>query len=68
MAEESRVKRRKSREQLSPRTMLVWQIAQLLVGSAIVAVSFNMFMVPNGIASGGVSGLSILVQRLADIT
>jgi uncharacterized membrane-anchored protein YitT (DUF2179 family) len=68
MAEESRVKRRKSREQLSPRTMLAWQIAQLLVGSAIVAVSFNMFMVPNGIASGGVSGLSILVQRLADIT
>lgn len=65
---ESRVRRRKGRVQLSPRTQLTWQIVQLLIGSAIVAVSFNMFMVPNGIASGGVSGLSILVQRLADIT
>ena len=32
---------------------------QLLAGCAMVAVSFNMFLLPNGIASGGVSGISI---------
>lgn len=29
-----------------------------------MALSFNLFLVPNGIASGGVSGISILVQKL----
>lgn len=40
---------------------------QLLLGSLIVALSFNLFLVPNGIASGGVSGISILVQELTGI-
>ncbi|MFC0335199.1 YitT family protein [Paenibacillus sepulcri] len=38
-------------------------IALLLVGSLLIAASFNLFLVPLGIASGGVSGISILVQR-----
>ncbi|MFC4777799.1 YitT family protein [Paenibacillus sp. GCM10023252] len=46
----------------------VWNIVQLIIGSFIVAVSFNLFLVPNGIASGGVSGISILVQRTLSIT
>ncbi len=53
---------------MSPRTQSAWSMLQLIIGSIIVAVSFNMFMVPNGIASGGVSGVSILVQRLLGIT
>lgn len=65
---ESTAKRRKGGRSYSPRTQSVWNIVQLLIGSAIVAISFNMFMVPNGIASGGVSGISILVQRAAGIT
>lgn len=64
----STAKRRKGGRQLSPRTQSVWGVVQLLIGSVIVAVSFNMFLVPNGIASGGVSGVSILVQRLAGVT
>ncbi|MHA6481247.1 YitT family protein [Paenibacillus sp. strain BS8-2] len=48
----------------NPRLYAVWNVVQLLVGSFIVAISFNLFMVPNGIASGGVSGISILVQEL----
>ncbi|WP_441945138.1 YitT family protein [Paenibacillus sp. 2TAB23] len=64
----STVKRRKNGPRMSPRAQSVWSIAQLLIGSIIVAISFNMFMVPNGIASGGVSGVSILVQRIANIT
>ncbi|WP_394356247.1 YitT family protein [Bacillus changyiensis] len=34
----------------------------ILVGSAIVAVTFNMFLLPNQIAAGGVSGISTILQ------
>ena len=37
-------------------------MALLLVGSFLIAFSFNVFLVPLGIASGGVSGISILVN------
>lgn len=42
--------------------------ALLAVGAFIVAASFNCFLLPNEIASGGVSGLSVLVQRTWGIT
>lgn len=48
----------------NPQAQLIWNLMQLLVGTLIVALSFNLFLVPNGIASGGVSGISILVQKL----
>ncbi|KGA95570.1 membrane protein [Alkalihalobacillus alcalophilus ATCC 27647 = CGMCC 1.3604] len=34
----------------------------ILLGSAIVAISFNLFLLPNKIASGGVSGLSTILN------
>lgn len=34
----------------------------IIIGSFIMALSFNLFFLPNHIASGGVSGLSVLVQ------
>jgi len=46
----------------NPGLQMAWNMVQLLLGSLIVAISFNMFLVPNGIASGGVAGISILVQ------
>ncbi len=58
------VKKRKDKRPLGTRAQASWNILQLLLGTAIVAVSFNMFLLPNGIASGGVSGVSILVERL----
>lgn len=39
----------------------------ILVGSFITAIAFNLFLVPNHIASGGVSGLSIIVESLFGI-
>lgn len=57
-------KRRMGARPKNPGVQTVWNIVQLLLGSLIVAISFNMFLVPNGIASGGVSGISILVQSL----
>jgi len=34
----------------------------ILFGSAVVAVTFNMFLLPNRIAAGGVSGISTILQ------
>ena len=34
--------------------------ASIIIGSFLIAVAFNLFLLPNQIASGGVSGLSIL--------
>ncbi|WP_430050976.1 YitT family protein [Niallia taxi] len=36
----------------------------VLIGSAIVALSFNLFLLPNSIASGGVSGFSTITASL----
>ncbi|CAM2935599.1 YitT family protein [Paenibacillus sediminis] len=37
-------------------------VALIIIGSFITALTFNMFLVPNRIASGGVSGISVLVK------
>ena len=34
----------------------------ILVGSAIIALAFNVFLLPNEIASGGVSGISTILH------
>ncbi|MBP2001765.1 uncharacterized membrane-anchored protein YitT (DUF2179 family) [Paenibacillus shirakamiensis] len=39
----------------------------IVVGSFITALAFNMFLLPNHIASGGVSGLSVVVNSLFGI-
>ncbi|WP_375295454.1 YitT family protein [Paenibacillus doosanensis] len=36
----------------------------LAAGSLLIALSFNMFLNPNQVASGGVSGISIIVREL----
>lgn len=41
----------------------MWEYTLLLIGSFIIALSFNLFLNPNEIASGGVSGLSTIVER-----
>jgi uncharacterized membrane-anchored protein YitT (DUF2179 family) len=41
------------------------EYAMLLIGSLVMAASFNMFLNPNQIASGGVSGISTIVQHLS---
>ncbi|SFF46084.1 Uncharacterized membrane-anchored protein YitT, contains DUF161 and DUF2179 domains [Paenibacillus algorifonticola] len=66
-AANSTVINKRVKKTLSPGKQLVWSMLQVLLGSFIMAASFNLFLVPNGIASGGVSGISILVQRFADI-
>ena len=58
-----RGKERQSRK-AGPRTEMAMSFLLLLAGSFLIAASFNIFLVPLGIASGGVSGISILVNRV----
>ncbi|XEC95389.1 YitT family protein [Paenibacillus tarimensis] len=54
-------------QKTDPKKQMGISVVFLLLGSFAIAASFNLFLVPNGIASGGVSGISILVQRLINI-
>ncbi|WP_026694398.1 YitT family protein [Peribacillus kribbensis] len=40
------------------------EVAYILLGSAIVAISFNVLLLPNKVASGGVSGISTILHSL----
>jgi len=37
---------------------------QLIVGLLLIAVAFNLFLLPNNIVFGGVSGISIIVKQI----
>ncbi|MDQ0244731.1 uncharacterized membrane-anchored protein YitT (DUF2179 family) [Bacillus fengqiuensis] len=40
------------------------ELVYILLGSAIVALAFNFFLLPNRVASGGVSGISTIFDAL----
>lgn len=48
----------------SPFLHKVWEYAHVLVGSAIVAIAFNVLLLPNRVASGGVSGISTILDAV----
>lgn len=48
--------------QLHPKIEFISQYIYILLGSAIIALSFNFFLLPNNIASGGVSGISTILK------
>ena len=50
--------------QLNPKLELMIEYAYIVVGSAIVALAFNIFLLPNQIASGGVSGISTIANEV----
>jgi uncharacterized membrane-anchored protein YitT (DUF2179 family) len=39
----------------------------VILGTVIVAAALNWFMIPNGLAAGGVSGISIILYHLVDL-
>lgn len=61
-------KRRGSFQPTCPKWRVVWEYGHVLVGSAIVALAFNLFLLPNRIASGGVSGISTIIYDVFGIT
>lgn len=54
-------KKRYRNHQYDPRFEKVIEFIFVLIGSAIVALSFNLFLLPNRVASGGVSGISTIM-------
>ena len=46
----------------------IWSIARycalLVIGNAIFALGFNLFLVPNSLNVGGLSGIAMILQRL----
>jgi uncharacterized membrane-anchored protein YitT (DUF2179 family) len=58
------VSKRKRGSTYNPGAERVLEYLFVLVGSGIVAVAFNVFLLPNRIASGGVSGISTILDAL----
>jgi len=44
------------------------EYAMLLLGAFLIAATFNLFLEPNAIASGGTSGISVLARALFGVT
>lgn len=57
---------RRSRK-TSPAMRTFLNYTALLIGSFLIALSFNLFLLPNKIASGGVSGISVIINDLFDV-
>ncbi|WP_044892952.1 YitT family protein [Bacillus alveayuensis] len=53
---------KKRRWTFNPKLAVLIEYLYILIGSAIVAVAFNVFLLPNRIASGGVSGISTILH------
>lgn len=56
------MKRRK--KTYNPKLEKLFEYIYVLIGSAVIAFSFNVFLLPNRIASGGVSGISTILNAL----
>ncbi|ART78021.1 hypothetical protein B4U37_19150 [Sutcliffiella horikoshii] len=52
--------------QVNPVYQRVKEYTYVVLGSAIVALAFNLFLLPNQVASGGVSGISTILKALLD--
>jgi uncharacterized membrane-anchored protein YitT (DUF2179 family) len=47
-----------------PKVEIALEYIYVLVGAAIIGVAFNVFLLPNKIASGGVSGISTILHAV----
>ena len=44
----------------------IGKILMIVIGSAVFSLGFDLFLVPNGINCGGVSGIAMLINQVAD--
>lgn len=61
-------RKRRAATQLNSPQRKALEYAMLLIGSLVLATSFNLFLNPNQIASGGVSGLSTILHNLFGVS
>ncbi len=59
--------RRRTRSHLDSPWYRIMEYILLVIGSLLIALSFNLFFYPNQLASGGVSGISIIIDTLFGI-
>nr|WP_245705172.1 YitT family protein [Alteribacillus persepolensis] len=52
---------------MSKKQQMTLNVFYILLGSSVVAVSYNVFLLPNRIASGGLSGFATIVYEVAGI-
>lgn len=52
---------------LGDKNEIMRKIFFILFGNLLCSIAINLFFVPNGLVSGGVGGLGIMLQYLADI-
>jgi uncharacterized membrane-anchored protein YitT (DUF2179 family) len=52
---------KRKNKQPAPKFASALEYINVLIGSAIIALAFNVFLLPNQIASGGVSGISTIL-------
>ncbi|CAM4116069.1 YitT family protein [Listeria booriae] len=60
MTEIKPIKRRK----IHPKLAKVMEYVYVIIGAFIIAVAFNVLLLPNHVASGGVSGISTIINYL----
>jgi uncharacterized membrane-anchored protein YitT (DUF2179 family) len=53
---------RKKNQPYDPKLEKMIEYIYILIGSSFVAIGFNLFLLPNRIASGGVSGISTILD------
>ncbi|WP_027409302.1 YitT family protein [Anoxybacteroides tepidamans] len=53
---------RRINKPMHPTVEMILEYVYILIGSALIAVSFNIFLLPNRVASGGVSGISTILH------
>ncbi|MEC0089145.1 YitT family protein [Paenibacillus macquariensis] len=46
----------------------VWNALSIILGAAIIACGFNLFLIPHQLLSGGVSGVSLLISYFSDFS
>ncbi|WP_010676849.1 YitT family protein [Bacillus timonensis] len=56
--------RKRRQREVHPTLQKGKELIYILLGSATVALSFNLFLLPNKVASGGVSGISTILYSL----
>lgn len=53
---------RKKNNSYNPKLEKLLEYIYVVIGSAFVAIGFNLFLLPNRVASGGVSGISTILE------
>lgn len=55
---------KRNRKPRSKTSMIIMDYAYIIIGSIAVALAFRLFLFPNEIASGGVSGISTIIGHM----